>query len=110
MHDKTKQKIQEIVSSGKGNKEIYNELLKVYSKLYDDETKLTAEHEALGKKLEIMKEESEALFSFMGAINEGKSPKLPDCLMSKEERDKREKALEARKQAGANVSPETSRA
>ena len=110
MHDKTKQKIQEILGSNKGNKEKYNELLKVYSKLYDDETKLTAEHVVLGKKLEEMKKEVEELFSLMGAINEGKSPKLPDCLMSKAEKDKREKALEARKQSGANVSAETSRA
>lgn len=110
MHDKTKQKIQEILGSNKDNKEKYNELLKVYSKLYDDETKLSAEYKVLGVKLEEMKKEVEELFSLMGAINEGKSPKLPDCLMSKAERDKREKALEARKQSGANVSAETSRA
>lgn len=110
MHDKTKQKIQEIVSSGKGNKEIYNELLKVYSKLYDDETKLTADYEVLGGKLKEMKKEVEELFSLMGAINEGKSPKLPDCFMSKAERDKREKALEVRKQSGVIDSAEASKA
>ena len=110
MHDKTKQKIQEIVNNGKGNKEIYNELLKVYSKLHDDETKLTADYKALEVKLEEMKKESDALFTFMGAINEGKTPRIPDCLMSKEEREKREKSLEARKQAGANASTEAPRA
>lgn len=110
MHDKTKQKIQEILGSNKGNKDKYNELLKVYSKLYDDETKLSAEHKVLGEKLEEMKKEVEELFSLMGAINEGKSPKLPDCFMPKDERVKREKALEARKQAGAIASAEASRA
>ena len=49
MHDKTKQKIQEILGSNKDNKEKYNELLKVYSKLYDDETKLSAEYKVLGE-------------------------------------------------------------